>query len=194
MKGTMSEMELSILRQRAHEAKNLKAQRGELVLTIAVGYRRVAHGCIEKEPDLRVQHAIDLVFKKFAELQSIRQVHRWLRRESIALPSTAYGSEGRHVVWKLPVYASIHGILTNPIYAGAYAYGRTTHRTRLEDGRKRVVRGCRQAQQDWPVLLRDHHEGYLSWAEYEKNQQLIANNAGNKGLMVRRADDVWTRQ
>ena len=183
----MSEMELSILRQRAHEAKNLKARRGELVLTIAVGYRRVAHDRIEKEPDLRVQQAIALVFKKFAELQSVRQVHRWLRRESIALPSTAYGAEGRHVVWKLPVYASVHGILTNPIYAGAYAYGRTTHRTRLEDGRKRVVRGCRQAQQDWAVLLRDHHEGYLSWAEYEKNQQLISNNAGNKGLMVRRA-------
>lgn len=187
MKGTMSEMELSIFRQRAYGAVKLKAQRGELFKTVAVGYCKVAHDRIEKEPDRRVQQALALVFRKFAELQSIRQVHRWLRRESITSPSIAYGAEGRQIVWKLPVYQSVYGIPTNPTYAGAYAYGRTTHRTRIEDGRKRVVRGCRVARQDWSVLILDHHEGYISWNEYETNQQLIANNAGNKGLMVRRA-------
>ena len=141
MKGTMSEMELSIFRLRANEAKKLKAKRGELFTTVAVGYRRAEDDRIEKEPDRRVQQAIALVFKKFAEFQSIRQVHRWLRQEGIALPSTAYGPEGRHVVWKLPVYQSVHYMLTNPAYAGAYAFGRTTHRVRLEGGRKRVLRG-----------------------------------------------------
>ena len=142
MKGTMSEMELSLFRQRVNEARTLKAKRGELFATIAVGYRKVTHeDRIEKEPDQRVQQAITLVFKKFAELQSVRQVHRWLRQEGIALPNTAYGPQGRHVVWKLPIYQAVYGIMTNPIYAGAYAYGRSTHRIRLEQGRKRIVRG-----------------------------------------------------
>jgi len=128
-----------------------------------------------------------LVFKKFAELQSVRQVHRWLRQEGIALPNTAYGPQGRHVVWKLPIYMAVYGIMTNPIYAGAYAYGRSTHRIRLEQGRKRIVRGVRQTQENWSVLILDHHEGYISWTEYERNIEVIAHNAGNKGLMVRRA-------
>jgi DNA invertase Pin-like site-specific DNA recombinase len=187
MKGTFSELELAVFRQRSQEAIKLKAQRGELFKTVAVGYWKAAHDRIEKEPDRRVQQAIILVFRKFAELQSIRQVHRWLRRESITLPSIVYEAVGRRIVWKPPVYQTVHGILTNPVYAGAYAYGRTTQRIRIEDGRKRVVRGCPVARQDWSVLIPDHHEGYVSWHEYERNQELIANNAGNKGLMVRRA-------
>ena len=188
MKGTMSEMELSLFRQRVSEARMLKAKRGALFTTIAVGYRKVAHeDQIEKEPDQRVQQAISLVFKKFAEFQSIRQVHRWLRKEGIALPNTAYSPQGRHVIWKLPIYQAVYGIMTNPIYAGAYAYGRSTHRIRLEQGRKRIVRGHRQARENWSVLILDHHEGYISWVEYERNMEVIANNAGNKGLMVRRA-------
>jgi DNA invertase Pin-like site-specific DNA recombinase len=187
MKGTMSEMELSLFRQRVSEARMLKAKRGALFTTIAVGYRKVAHeDQIEKEPDQRVQQAISLVFKKFAEFQSVRQVHRWLRKEGIALPNTAYSPQGRHVIWKLPIYQAVYGIMTNPIYAGAYAYGRSTHRIRLEQGRKRIVRGHRQARENWSVLILDHHEGYISWVEYERNMEVIANNAGNKGLMVRR--------
>jgi hypothetical protein len=91
---------------------------------------------------------------KTPELQSVRQVHRWLRQEGIALPNTAYGPQGRHVVWKLPIYMAVYGIMTNPIYAGAYAYGRSTHRIRLEQGRKRIVRGVRQTQENWSVLIR----------------------------------------
>ena len=164
------------------EARKLKANRGELFATIAVGYRKVAHeDRIEKEPDQRVQQAIKLVFKKFAEFQSARQVHRWLQQEGIALPSTAYGPQGRHVVWKLPVYESVLGMVSNPIYAGAYAYGRSTHRVRLEDGRKRVVRGQRQAREDWSVLLVDRHEGYISWTEYERNMGLLPTTRATRG-------------
>ena len=188
MKGTMSEMELSIMRQRLTEARTLKAQRGELFGRIAVGYCKAAHeDRIEKDPDRRVQQAIELVFTKFADLQSVRQVHRWLRRESIALPKVAHGPQGRHVVWALPYYTTVYCILTNPIYAGAYAYGRSSHCVRLEQGRKRVYRGQRKARDAWQVLRIDHHEGYVSWAQFERNMALIANNAGNKGLMVRRA-------
>src|SRR5712672_1464714 len=83
MKGTMSELELSILRQRSLEALKQKAKRGELFLTVAVGYVKVRHDRIEKDPDRRVQEALELVFRKFAEFQSIRQVHLWLRQERI---------------------------------------------------------------------------------------------------------------
>src|SRR6202049_2265022 len=186
MKGTMSELELSILRQRSVEALKQKARRGELFMTVAVGYVKVRHDRIEKEPDQRVREALALVFSKFAEFQSMRQVHLWFRQEHIALPVVRYSAEeGRNIAWRLPVYNTIHHILRNPIYAGAYAFGRTGSRVTIEAGRKRIVRGFRRERPDWDVLLLDHHEGYLSWTEFERNQRLIADNANSKGLMAR---------
>jgi excisionase family DNA binding protein len=186
MKGTMSELELSILRQRSLEALKQKARRGELFLTVAIGYVKERHNRIAVDPDRRVREGIALVFRKFAEFQSIRQVHLWLRHERIVLPAVRYtAAEGRSVVWKLPVYNTIHHILTNPIYAGAYAFGRTCSRVTIADGRKRIVRGHKLSRDEWEVLLTDHHEGYLSWADFERNQRLIADNANSKGLMVR---------
>ena len=185
MKGTMSEMELSILRQRSLEALRQKARRGELFLNVAVGYVRVRHDRIALEPDLRVREAIALVFRKFAVFQSVRQVHLWLRQEQIRLPAVDTGEQGQRVVWKPPVYSTVLRILTNPIYAGAYAFGRTCSRVTVQGGRKRVVRGCRRERADWEVLIPEHHEGYVSWAEYERNQRLIADNAHSKGLMAR---------
>jgi hypothetical protein len=88
-------------------------------------------------------------------------------------------------VWKLPVYNTVLHLLTNPIYAGAYAFGRTCSRVGVRDGRKRVVRGYRRAQSEWEVLLPDHHEGYISWEEFQRNQRVIADNANSKELMAR---------
>src|SRR5204863_7254408 len=107
MKGTMSEMELSVFRQRSIEALKQKARRGELFMTVAVGYVRVGHNRIEKDPDRRVGEAIALVFAKFTEMQSVRQVHLWFRHERIPLPAVTYGAEGRLIEWKLPVYNTI---------------------------------------------------------------------------------------
>jgi excisionase family DNA binding protein len=187
MKGTMSEMELSIFRQRSLEALKQKARRGELFMTVAIGYLRVAHDRIEKDPDRRIREAIDLVFAKFTELQTVRQVHVWLRQERIALPAVVHGADGRRVEWKLPVYNTIHHILTNPIYAGAYAFGRTASRVTINAGRKRIVRGFRRSRSDWEVLIKDHHEVYITWIEFERNQQLIADNANGKSFMSRGA-------
>jgi DNA invertase Pin-like site-specific DNA recombinase len=188
MKGTMSELELSILRQRSLEALKQKARRGELFLTVAIGYVKVRHNRIDIDPDVRVREAIGLVFRKFAEFQSIRQVHLWMRQECILLPAVHYTvDEGRSLIWKLPVYNTVHHILTNPIYAGAYAFGRTNSRVSIAAGRKRVVRGFRRERCDWEVLIIDHHDGYLSWPEFERNQRLIADNANSKGLMARGA-------
>ena len=187
MKGTMSEMELSVLRQRSFEALKQKARRGELFMTVAVGYLRIGDDRIEKDPDRRIVEALDLVFAKFAEMQSVRQVHLWLRQERIPLPAVTYGTGGRRIEWKLPVYNTILHILTNPIYAGAYAFGRTGSRVSIEAGRKKVVRGFKKDRKDWEVLIPNHHKGYLSWADYERNLRLIADNANGKNPMSRGA-------
>src|SRR6202166_4710386 len=145
MKGTMSELELSLFRQRSQEALKQKARRGALVLGVAAGYVKVGRDRIEKDPDLRVQEALRLVFSKFAEFQSVRQVHVWLRDEGISLPAKSQkAAQELAIVWKLPLYNSVHNILTNPVYAGAYAFGRTASKTIVEDGRKRVRRGLRR--------------------------------------------------
>ena len=187
MKGTFSEMELSLLRQRSLEALRQKARHGELFLNVAVGYVKVRHDRIAKDPDLRVQEAIGLVFRKFAEFESIRQVHLWLRQEDVRLPSVEINDAGRRVEWKLPVYKTVHRLLTNPIYGGAYAFGRTGSRVTVENGRKRVRRGLAREREQWDVLIVDHHEGYVSWAEYERNQRVIADNAARYGRLTRGA-------
>jgi DNA invertase Pin-like site-specific DNA recombinase len=188
MKGTMSELELALLRARSMEALKQKARRGELFFTVAVGYVKVGREKIEMDPDLRVREAIGLVFTRFAEMQSIRQVFLSLRGDQIALPYINSKSSGQHQpLWKLPVYATVNNLLTNPVYAGAYVFGRTGSRVTIENGRKRILRGYRKDRSDWAVLLVDHHEGYLSWPDYERNQRLIADNANGKGMMVRGA-------
>lgn len=183
----MSEMELSVLRQRSLEALKQKARRGELFMTVAIGYVRVGHDRIEKDPDRRIVEAIALVFAKFAEVQSVRQTHLWFRHERVPLPAIVHGAEGRRIDWKLPVYPTILHMLTNPIYAGAYAFGRTGSRVSIDGGRKKIVRGFRRERKDWEVLIQDHHEGYLSWADYERNLGLIADNANGKNPMSRGA-------
>ena len=188
MKGTMSELELSLFRQRSHEALKQKARRGALFLGVAAGYAKAGRDRIEKDPDQRVQDALKLVFSKFAEFQSVRQVHVWLRDEGIALPVKSHkAAEGRCIVWKLPLYNTVHNILTNPIYAGAYAFGRTMSKVSVENGRKRVKRGLRRPLAEWDVLLKDQHEGYISWSAFEQNQRVIADNATGKGATVRGA-------
>jgi len=185
MKGTMSEMELSLFRQRSLEALKQKARRGELFLTVAVGYLKAPDDRIEKDPDRRVQEAIALVFSKFDELQTVRQVHLWMRQKRLPLPAVSYGDGGRQITWKLPVYNTLHHMLTNPVYAGAYVFGRTGSRTTIEAGRKRIVRGFRKERAAWDVLILDHHEGYIGWTDFERNQRLISDNANGKSFMSR---------
>ena len=187
MKGRMSEMELSVFRQRSMEAIKQKARRGELFTTVAVGYVRADGDRIEKDADRRVQEAIALVFHKFAELQTVRQVLVWCREENILLPVLGVGAAAERIVWRLPVYPTLHHMLTNPVYAGAYAFGRRIVRATIEEGRKRVVRSVQHDWRSWETLIRDHHDGYISWAEFERNKRLIADNANGKRYMSRGA-------
>ena len=183
MLGTLSEMELASFRQRAQAALKQKAKRGELYHRIAVGYVRGDDGRLEKNPDARVRAVIDLVFRKFTELASVRQVYFWFEEQRIELPAVGGAGDQASVVWKPPRYHALLSLLKNPVYAGAYVYGRTKAVVRLEAGRKRVAR-VRRKNQDWDVLIADHHDGYIGWEEYQRNQALIANNANCKGAMV----------
>ena len=181
MKGAMSEFELSTIRQRLFLALHEKAKRGELFLRVPAGYVKVNRTRIEMTPNLRVKEAIQTVFRRFSELQSIRQVLIWFQKDRIELPVTTTSHDGTQPTWKIPTYTSIRVILGNPIYAGAYSFGRKYTRMRLENGRKRATVCRRNNPETWPVLIHDHHEGYITWAEYERNQRVIADNATGTG-------------
>jgi len=184
MKGAFSELELSLLRQRSQEALRLKAARGELHKNVPIGYVRSANDRLEMDPDKRVREAILLAFRKFEELGSIRQAGIWLVDERIQMPIVVYREQNRMVAWQLPQYSMLHRLLTNPIYAGAYAYGRTGFKVSIKDGRKAITRGIRRPQEEWGTLIPHHHQGYISWEDYERNQRIIKGNANMKGVMV----------
>jgi len=187
VKGTISEMEVATFRERAQSAVMQMAQRGALVRRVAIGYVKGADGRIEKDPDARVRAAIDLIFRKFAELGSVRQVYFWLDQQQIQLPIVR-GSEGaQEIIWQPARYHAVHSVLKNPIYAGAYAYGRSQTVRRLEAGQKRVVRQLRRRREQWSVLILNHHEGYIDWDIYENNQKVITDNENARGGVVRGA-------
>ena len=187
LKGTMSEFELTLFRQRSLQALRAKAERGELQFCLPVGLCWTEQGRIELHPDRRVREAIDLVFRKFHQLGSVRQTLLWLRGERIQLPARTYGNASRKPEWKLPVYNTVHAIVTNPFYAGAYVFGRTEDRTRVIGDRVRKSRGHAKPIEQWSVLLRDHHRGYISWEQYERNQKTLAENAHMKKRMTPKA-------
>src|ERR1035438_8944552 len=153
----MSESELSLFRQRSAEAIRQKAQRGELQFPLPVGYVWTAAGLIEQEPDMRVQQALSMVFGKMTELGSVRQVLLWFRREGMALPRKSQDQPGEEIIWAPAVYSALRSMLTHPIYAGAYAFGRTRSRTRVVEGRARTNEGHKKPRSEWTVLIRDHH-------------------------------------
>ncbi len=182
LKGTMSEFELSLLRQRSEEAIRQKARRGELQFLLPVGFCWTASGKIEKDPDERVQQAIELVFRKTTELGSVRRVLLWFSEEKVCLPAFPRDPGERKMIWKLPVYSNIRAILTSPIYAGAYAFGKTETRTHVVNGRARKTAGHPKPRREWTVLIQDHHLGYISWQVYERNQaMMVANNHMQSG-------------
>jgi len=177
LKGTMSEYELSLLRQRATTAIDAKAKRGELRVGLPPGFCWNEIGKIEIDPDQRVAEAIRTFFRKFRELGSAVQVLHWAREAGLQVPVTRRHPGGTRVEWQSPAYHHILRMLQNPQYAGAYTFGKTEHRTRIIDGRAHRTTGHKKPRERWSVLLRDHHEGYISWAEYEDNQRMLSENA-----------------
>lgn len=187
LKGTMSEYELSLMRQRGLAARDSKAQRGAFRFTLPPGFCWSEAGKIEIDPDEHVVDTIRLVFAKFRELGSARQVFLWLRSAELKLPVVLRNLAVCKLAWKAPAYHSVMQILHNPLYAGAYAYGRRAQRTRIVDGRARKVSGLEKPREEWNVLLRDNHPGYISWQDFEDNQKLLLENAHMKKRCARKS-------
>jgi DNA invertase Pin-like site-specific DNA recombinase len=187
LKGTMSEYELSLMRQRGIAARDSKAKRGEFRFMLPPGFCWSEGGKIEIDPDQHVADTIRLVFTKFRELGSARQVFLWLRSADLKMPIVLRNVDVCKLVWKSPAYHSVMQILHNPLYAGAYAFGRRAQRTHIVDGRARKVSGFAKPRGEWNVLLRDNHPGYIGWQEFEDNQKLLLENAHMKKNCARKS-------
>jgi DNA invertase Pin-like site-specific DNA recombinase len=177
LKGTMSEYELSLLRQRGIEARDGKARRGALRFTLPPGYCWSDDDRIEIDPDERVSGAIRMVFAQYRALGSARQLFLWARQAGILLPVVQRNVSVCKVTWRPAAYHTVVQILHNPIYAGAYVFARRGNRIRVVDGRARKTSGHERPMADWGSLLRDNHEGYITWAEFEENQRMFQDNA-----------------
>jgi DNA invertase Pin-like site-specific DNA recombinase len=178
IKGTISAAELNVLRMRLLQGKEAKAQRGELFTVVAPGYIRDGDVLV-KDPNRRVQEAIRLVFKQFQALGSIRQTYGWFMENQIDLPVNKPIGGQTQLVWKLPAQTFIPSVLHNPIYAGAYVYGRRPVEKVLEQGELRKRQAAIRPHDQAKVFIRDHHEGYISWETYLRYQRMIDNNGTN---------------
>jgi DNA invertase Pin-like site-specific DNA recombinase len=175
LKGTMSEAELHIIRARLEGGIRNKAARGELRRALPAGFVwGEDDGEVLLHPDESVRQAIRCVFERFAELGSARRVWLWLRSEGLSFP--AQYNYGAAIRWGAPTYTAIHSILTNPVYAGAYVYGKHRHERVLDEEGKIKQRNRKLPQSQWAVLIHEHHEGYIDRATYEANQARIGNN------------------
>jgi DNA invertase Pin-like site-specific DNA recombinase len=177
LKGSLNEYELDLLRQRSVEARREKARRGELVIAAPVGFQKTEEGRLEKDPDLRVQEAIRLVFRKFQELGTVRQTLLWFLEEDLQLPVRLSDSS---TTWRRPVYATVYRILTHPAYGGVYAYGMTEQTTRFDEGAT-TKRSRRKPRDQWLALIPEAHDGYIDWDAFQRMGRAIAANSMHGG-------------
>lgn len=175
LKGTISEVELYQIKARMVRGRLNKAQRGDLIWNVPIGLEYDAlSGHIRLDADQSVRHALELVFSLFRQLGSVRAVLTYLAREGLELPSQRlHRGIGRVITWQRPRYHVIYQMLTNPMYAGIYAYGR---RQELIDPVEKTRHVLRKARSEWEVFLPNHHPGYLTQEEYEANLATLENN------------------
>lgn len=177
MKGSISEFELGVLRSRMLDAARAKAKRGELRLCVPIGYVWHREYGLTLDPDIRLQEVVRLVFARFRQLASARQTHLSLAAEQVNFPRPSDGKKLVSFEWTPIRYRNVISLLKNPFYAGAYIYGKTEKRTTLVDGRARRTYKHGRPFDQWEVVLKDHHDGYIDWSEFERNQKLLAVNA-----------------
>ncbi|EHK54830.1 resolvase domain-containing protein [Mesorhizobium alhagi CCNWXJ12-2] len=180
MKGSISEFELGVLRARMYEAARAKAERGELRISVPFGYVWHRDYGLGFDPDIRLQETIRLIFARFREIGSARQVLISMTDDGVHFPRPSDGKKMVSFDWVPIRYRNVISILKNPFYAGAYVYGKSEKRTEIVDGRVRKSYGHYKPASQWAVVLKDHHEGYIGWSEYERNQELLAANAYGK--------------
>jgi len=175
LKGTMSEAELHVLRARLNGGIRNKAQRGELRRGLPTGFVwGDADGEVLLHPDEAVVTAIRTIFDRFAEMGSARRVWLWLRDRGLKLPLQMHAHAD--IRWVDASYHAVHQVLANPVYAGAYVYGKTRTQVTLDAAGVRKKRIRQLPREEWQVLIKEHHAGYIDWQTYEANQQRIARN------------------
>lgn len=182
LRGQFAEMELDTSIHRMVEARWSKARRGEFFTIPPAGYELDDRDQLIMTPDEAVQTAIRTVFSKFEELGSARQVFVWWRENGMKFPVRRVHRRTRPVVWAVPAYRNVRTVLIHPIYSGAYAFGRSETVREIdlsEPGRPRVKKRRRQreSKESWPVLIHDHHPGYVSFEKYLEIQERIRGNA-----------------
>src|ERR1700746_3685755 len=178
LKGTMSEAELHIIRARLNGGIRNKAARGELRRGLPVGLIwGEEDGEVLFHPDAAVTGAIRTVFERFAEFGSARRVWLWFRSEGLSFPlQTMPAGLPGPIRWVAPTYHALHQVLTNPVYAGAYTYGKTRYERYVEEQGLVRKRARHLPMDQWSVLIRDHHPGFIDWATFEANQARLDSN------------------
>ena len=171
LKGQLSELELHTIRARLTAGLLTKAQRGELALTLPVGFVREPQGRVVKDPNLEVQNRLLLVFETFLQRRSASQVLRTFNMQRLALPRRDRFGD---VVWRFPTVAAILSILKHPAYAGAFTYGRT--RTIRSGPGPHQARQHLLPQDEWKVCVKDQYPAYISWDPYEQIQAMLTDN------------------
>src|SRR5712664_495449 len=179
-KGTMGEMELHVMAQRLHANKRAAAERGELRTPLPVGLVHDDAGDIVIDPDAEVQAAIRDLFAAFTACGSAYGVVAAFAGRRF--PLRAYGGAwAGELRWGTLTCARVLGVLKNPCYAGAYVHGRYTSRRTVDPGGTVHTALVERPRAEWPVLIKDHHEGYLTWADYLANEAKLAANRTNAG-------------
>jgi DNA invertase Pin-like site-specific DNA recombinase len=177
LKGTMSEFELTLLRRRMVDAAVSKARRGELRISVPIGYVWTRELGLMMDPDRRVQDAVRSIFRFFDRFGSARQVLLHMRREGLKFPRPTDAKRATALSWCPPVYRNVIAVLQNPFYAGAYAYGKAQVKTTIVDGVVRKKYNCPRPMEAWTTLLHDHHDAYVPWEKFERNQERLSRNS-----------------
>jgi DNA invertase Pin-like site-specific DNA recombinase len=177
MKGTMADFELVWLRQRMEGGRWHLVRKGEFRRRPTIGYvyEDDESSRLALDPDEEIHRAVQLLFERYRAGGSSSDVVRHFARHGVRFPSRF----GKRVVWNVLTLSRVHQVLSNPLYSGAYVYGRTRGETALEDGiRRRHIRAV--PIDDWPVVIRDAHPAYISWEEYLVNRKRMADNSPRK--------------
>lgn len=178
LKGTLFAAELHILHARMRGNLLNKARRGELALRLPVGYRRLADETVVLDPDEQVQAAIRLVFDQFALLGSARAVQRYFHEHHIDLPRLVQtGLDTGQIRWVTPAYQMLQQILSSPVYAGVYVYGR--RKTLAVPGDPPHSQTHRVPISEWDIAIPDVYPAYISYDSYQHNRQVLADNQYN---------------
>lgn len=180
LKGTMSAAELHFIRARLQGGKINKAKKGELRFSLPIGYSYTAEGKMVLDPDLEIQHVVQLVFDAFKLRGTAFGVVQYFIENKIKFPKKSYGGvwDGK-LIWSEISYGRVIKLLKNPIYSGTYVYGRHKYQKQLSEQGAVQIKEISLPLSSWGIVLENHHDGYITWEQYLENQITLEKNRTN---------------